>query len=492
MTADTHASNDFSPGTYRLSLLWIAIMFLLFPVLVIVGLIMRSGQGGMLPALKPGLFYALMTLHGLGMVGLWFAVAMAIVSCLLSRYARVNVVANQVAGGLTVLGVVMLVVATLVGRFAPGWYFLYPLPFKSMGQWPAWSTTLFLATLGVLGVAWLIWTLALLIAIARRYSLSRALAWHYIKGPAKPEVPVEPVIPPFVLITTVSLIALLVGLISAVLLLVLFLAEWLTGNPVDALLMKNLTFLFGHLLVNLTLYLSVGVMYEVLPEYAGRPWKTNRIVAIAWNIALGLLLLATFHHLYMDFVQPGFLHVLGQFGSYFVSVPAAAVSILGTLALVHGSPMRWNLASSLLFLGTMGWAIGGVGAVLDSTIALNTVLHNTLWVPAHFHTYYVMGCVLMLMGAAYHLVNQKANLPDATNLTRAVMAFLLIGGYGFLLNFYLAGAYSVPRRYAQYPEVVGQGTHYSAIAVPLGSLLLVGVLLYAWDTGRRLVRAYQS
>lgn len=51
-------------------------------------------------------------------------------------------------------------------RFSPGWYFLYPLPFKSGGTWPAWATDLFLAVLLVLGVAWLMWVLHLLWAIA--------------------------------------------------------------------------------------------------------------------------------------------------------------------------------------------------------------------------------------------------------------------------------------------------------------------------------------
>ena len=41
-------------------------------------------------------------------------------------------------------------------------------------------------------------------------------------------------------------------------------------------------------------------------------------------------------------------------------------------------------------------AVGGVAAVIDSTVAVNLVFHNTLWVPAHFHTYYLMGVVFMV------------------------------------------------------------------------------------------------
>ena len=131
---------------------------------------------------------------------------------------------------------------------------------------------------------------------------------------------------------------------------------------------------------------------------------------------------AYLHHLYMDFAQPQWLQVAGQLSSYLISVPAAVVTIFSTLALVYGSNMRWKLPSMLLYLGVMGWAIGGVAAVIDSTVMVNTRFHNTLWVPAHFHTYYVMGVVLMILGAVFHLATDLSKLPESRPLTRAIVA----------------------------------------------------------------------
>ena len=111
----------------------------------------------------------------------------------------------------------------------------------------------------------------------------------------------------------------------------------------------------------------------------------------------------------------------------------------------------------MLYLGVMGWAIGGVAAVIDSTVVVNTRFHNTLWVPAHFHTYYVMGVVLMILGTVFHLVTELSKLPESGPLTRAIVATVGVGGYGFLLMFYLAGVAGVPRRYAVYPEEVARG-----------------------------------
>lgn len=471
----------------RLTLLWMTTMMVLFPLLASLGYFMRLYQAQWINGIRPEWFYAVLTLHGLGMVGTWFVGAMAAVSYLLARYVQPSLFVSRLAFVGTVAGVGLLIAATLGGLFGTGWYFLYPLPFYSQGVWPGWATGCFFGSLAVLGVAWLLWSVDLLAAIARRYRLSHALAWHVLRGES------EPSIPPLVLIVTVSLIALVSGLVAGVIVLALFGAEWLVrGFANDALLMKNLIFFFGHIVVNITMYLGVAVVYEALPQFAGRPWKTSRVVAVAWNAVLLLVILAYFHHLYMDFAQPLALQQVGQISSYLISVPAAVVSIFGGLALIYRAPMRWTLASALLFFGLMGWAIGGAAAVIDSTVAVNFRFHNTLWVPAHFHSYYLMGVVLMLLGFAHNLGVELAGRAESALVRGGILGLLFIGGYGFLWMFYWAGAHSIPRRYAIYPNELSRGTHDAAIAVIFISLVLLAALVYLWDTGRRYLQALRT
>ena len=336
-------------------------------------------------------------------------------------------------------------------------------------------------TLAVLGVVWTIWSLDLLRAIAARYSLGASLGWHYLTGgKGAPEVP------PVVLISTVSAIGALTGLVTAVMLLALTALERLGGGaPNDALLMKNLVFLFGHLLVNITLYYGVAMVYEILPAYTGRPWKTNKLVALAWNVVLVLVITAYFHHLYMDFVQLRWLQVIGQLSSYLSSIPAAAMSILGALALVYRARMKWTIASSLLFLGVLGWTIGGIGAVIDSTVAVNLLFHNTLWVPAHFHTYFLMGLVLMVLGGCYHIVEALSGTQENRARSKWTLILIGVGGYGFLLMFYWSGMGSVPRRYAAYPAELSQGATAAQVAVAFVAVFLAGLGIYIWEAGRR-------
>ena len=471
-------------ATQRLTLIWILVMLALFPILAALGGLMRVGQSNMMAEFPADRFYSVMTLHGVGMVGVWFAAAMGGVTLLLTKYVRVRVWTNWVALIGTVIGVVLLLVATLIGKFGAGWYFLYPLPFKSAGVWEMWYTACFFGCIAILGVVWTLWCIDLLWGIASRYTLSAALSWHLIRGKQQPEVP------PMILISTVSLIGALTGLVTAVVMLVLYGIESLvSGSANDALLMKNLVFLFGHLLVNVTLYLGVAMLYELMPIYVGRPWNNNKLVAIAWNVVLVLVVFAYFHHLYMDFVQLRWFQVIGQITSYASAIPASVMSIFGLLALVHKAQVKWSMTSMMLFLGVLGWAIGGIGAVIDSTIAVNTLFHNTLWVPAHFHTYFLMGVVMMILGAAFHVCESLSKVPENKNLTKVIVALMCLGGYGFLLMFYVAGVESIPRRYASYGGELSAGADYARIAVYFIGIFLVGLVLYIWETARRCVTA---
>lgn len=49
--------------------------------------------------------------------------------------------------------------------------------------------------------------------------------------------------------------------------------------------------------------------------------------------------------------------------------------------------------------------------------------------------------------------------------------------------------HSVPRRYAIYPQEVIEGTLYARVAVGFITLLLLGILLYLWETGKRCLKA---
>lgn len=450
---------------------WLVTMVAIMVLMVVLGITMRLAQGAVI-SLSPPAFYATMTMHGLGMAGALFSAGIVMVWWVTSQYARPSRGAMWVAYVLFVAGAGALLIATLIGKFAAGWYALYPLPFVN-ATWPRWATSATIVALMTMGVAWLIAQLDILRALAAEYGLTRMFAWDRFGDDAREPAPAG------VLIASVCAVAGVLGTIVGAATLMIYLFKWFApATAFDPLLLKNGMFMFGHTIVNVAMYCGICAVYVVMPTFTGRPWKVTRTVAVAWNATLLFILFAYFHHLYMDFAQPLGLQFVGQFASYASAVPATAVTVFGLGAQLHRSGIRWSFVPAAFTLAILGWVFGGITAVVDSTIAVNEVFHNTLWVPGHFHTYFLVGYVLILLGFLYWFVRSRAE-----RLARTGLVTMTVGGYAFVLMFLLAGLSSVPRRFDSYraipyPELVTQATNLAVWGAVAGSVFLVGVLLY--------------
>jgi len=146
----------------------------------------------------------------------------------------------------------------------------------------------------------------------------------------------------------------------------------------------------------------------------------------------------------MDFVMPAWALIIGQVVSWLSGLPVLFVTVFGTLTNVYRSGIKWDTAAGLVFLGVAGWAVGGVPAVVDATIAVNSIMHNTLWVPGHFHIYLLLGMMAMMLGFMTYIVGARSPLGEAP----VGFWLYLIGGAVFLLAFLAGGSASVPRRFA--------------------------------------------
>ena len=456
----------------RLAITWGITFLILFPLMSVLGLLMRLGQGELIKLLLAN-FYAFMTLHGLGMAGLLFSMAFAAIWYLIStRFARLNIRVGYFVFFSILIGMTGLTIGTLVGKFGPGWYMLYPLPFKDP-TWVSWSIEVSIISLIVMGIAWLTGILHLLYALSKEYrGFTKLLGWQYFR---KAEERKD--LPPIVLITAVSLVSAIPGFLVGIIMLSMYLFQSFESVlSFDPLLLKNMTFFFGHTLSNVTLYCSVGWVYALLPEFTGREWKTNKLLVYAWNATFFLILFAYLHHLYMDFVQPLSMQYLGQIASYLSAIPATAITMFGVIVQLYHSKIKWGIIPLMLLFGMAGWGIGGFAALVDSTITINRILHNTLWVPAQFHTYMLMGIVLFIFGFLFYLFSTKEN-PKDDKIAKTGFWIFVTGGFGFLLMFYLGGVNSIPRSYARYTGMNINVMHTTAVYLAQISVLFI-ILLF--------------
>lgn len=463
---------------------WAVTFLILFPLLVTLGLLMRLNQGEVLK-LNAMTFYSLMTLHGLGMAGVLFSTALGALGYVIAtRYARLSVLFSYFIYGLVVLGTVGLTAAALLGKYAAGWYLLYPISVQP-GIGANWAITLALVSLIVLGVAWVLGATHIVYALGKRFGgFSKLMGWQYL-GKTEP----KDELPSIALITTVSLVPGILSFLAGAVYLAMNLMQHFEGTlAFDPLIQKNLVFFFGHTLVNITMYMAVGWVYELTPEFTHRDWKVNKAVVYAWNATFFFIIFAYFHHLYMDFAQPTALHYAGQIASYLSAIPSTVVTMFGLGVQVYRAKIKWSIFPLAVLIGMAGWAIGGFAAVVDSTIAINKVLHNTLWVPAHFHTYMLLGVLPFIFAFLYYLAYGNAEKKPSWGFW-----LFLVGAAGFLTMFYLGGLHSVPRRYSEYMSVnvTGlreAGSQYAKIAARFIEILLLGLLVMYVSLFKNLLR----
>ena len=448
-------------------LAYLAVSGLVLLLMMLLGLTMRLAQAQWIDV-SPEFFYVVMTMHGAGMVGIAGLSSAAVMWHFVRRYIPVSTAVFLTNLVFFLIGAALILGAGFIGGFGAAWTFLFPLPAHSGGLWSVNAAASFLVGLIFIGVGFLLLHLDIARGILSTYGgLGAALGVKQAFGLA----PGDEGPPPAVTASTMALIANILGILVGAAVLVISLVNlYAPSFTFNTLAAKNLIYYFGHTFINVTIYMAVIAVYEILPVYTHRKWKANWAFYLAWVLSTVFVLTVYTHHLLMDFAMPTWTLVAGQVISWLSGLPVLLVTAFGTLTVTYRSGLRWNPAAALVFLGVAGWAIGVIPAIADGTIAVNSVMHNTQWVPGHFHTYLLLGMEAMVLGFMTYLTNPQP---------RYGVAWLgywlyLVGGVIFVLAFLWAGAVSVPRRYAVH---VPQWLPYDRLGSIGAAIAIAGVLI---------------
>jgi len=476
-------SKEYPPPNPHEALIKITMLLggVVFLLMMVFGLLMRVAQGGLID-LDPELFYMLLTAHGAGMVGSAALSGAAIMWYFLARHVELRSQIYIAFLGLFLAGVVLILGAIFIGRFGGAWTFLFPLPALSGGLWEAGAAVTFCLGYLLIGVGFLLYYLEIGLKISGKYGgLLGALGWRYLFRKDATDLP-----PPTIVAAASVLIFNTTGIVFGAAVLAATIVNLLfPAFDVDPLLAKNATYFFGHVFINATIYMAITAVYELLPEYTGRPWKSTRLFIGGWAAVVIFVQAVYFHHLLQDVNMPAWTLAVGQIVSYASGVPLIGITVFSLLAYIKGSRLKWDLPIGLLTLGVVGWGLGVIPAMIDGMISVNKLMHNTQWVPGHFHTYLLLGEVAMAFGFSAWLVRDKA-AQGMSALDRLVFRSYVGGGIGFVLIFLWSGASSIPRRWAvHFDEWQLQSQLASVFALVVVLSTFVMVVRYAAGLLRR-------
>ncbi len=145
---------------------------------------------------------------------------------------------------------------------------------------------------------------------------------------------------------------------------------------------------------------------------------------------------------------PSLMHGLAVMGGVEAKLRSdgADQSLFGWLRRINfSSPPIAALACSLIL-----FAIGGWSGTAQTTLQLNMLTHNTMWVPAHIHAIVVGGTTLAFMGFAYLLVPMLSGRRLWYERLATVQAYLYgVGLLALIATQTWGGMLGIPRRVAR-------------------------------------------
>jgi cytochrome c oxidase subunit I len=247
---------------------------------------------------------------------------------------------------------------------------------------------------------------------------------------------------------------------------IFLLIPWSFGwvATVNVPLARMLFWFFGHPLVYFWLLPTYVMYYTMLPKLSGGKLYSD----FAGRLTFMWLLLYScpvgIHH---QFTEPGisttwkFVHA---FFTMLVAVPSFATAFALAASMEHGA--RANAGRGLLgwwtklpyfardrwlfsyfFCGLVIFIFGGVTGIINASYNLDNVVHNTSWLPAHFHQTVAGPIFLSYIGMSLFLVakltGKEIKLPK-WNLS--VPYIWTVGIMIFSTGLFIGGAGGEPRR----------------------------------------------
>jgi cytochrome o ubiquinol oxidase subunit I len=345
--------------------------------------IAASGNAGYLP---PHHYDQIFTAHGVIMI---FFVATPLILGLMNVIVPLQIGArdvafpflNQLSFWLSVAGAVLVMISMFVGDFAATGWVAYP-PLSELGYSPTVGMDYYTWSLQVSGLGTLLTGINLLVTILRM----RAPGMNLMK---------MPVFTWTALITNILIIAVFPVLTATLALLsadrylgMHFFTNEAGGN---AMMYINLIWVWGHPEVYILILPCFGAFSEIIATFSRKPLFGYKSMVYATS-SIGLL--SFFVWLHHFFTMGSGANVNAFFGimTSIISIPTG-VKLFNWLFTMFRGRIRYHV-STLWTIGFMvSFAIGGMTGVLLAVPGADFVLHNSLFLVAHFHNVIIGGVV---------------------------------------------------------------------------------------------------
>ncbi len=264
---------------------------------------------------------------------------------------------------------------------------------------------------------------------------------------------------------TAAIIAVFTITSGAIILIPTFLMSIGWVKEIDALVYRTIWWAFGHSSQQINVAAHISVWYLVAAIAFGAKPMSERVSRVAFLLYILFLQLAAAHHLLADpGLSTAWKIVNTSYFMYFAVLASMihGLTIPGAMEVAQRQKgftkglFEWlrkapwsNPTFSGMFISLIGFGfLGGISGVMMGTEQLNMLIHNTIYVPGHFHATVVIGTTLTFMALTYYLIpvlfRREMILPKLAMWQPYLFGFSM---YFFVLVMMGAGTLGVSRRH---------------------------------------------
>ncbi len=456
----------------------IGVMYIILAIIMLLrgfadALMMRAQQaiafGGHAGYLPPQHYDQIFTAHGVIMI---FFVAMPLVTGLMNLVVPLQIGARDVAFPflnnfsfwMTVGGAITVMLSLFVGEFARTGWLAYP-PLSNLAYSPDVGVDYYIWALQIAGVGTLLSGINLIATIVKM----RAPGMSLMK---------MPVFTWTSLCTNVLIVAAF-PILTAVLALLSadrylstnFFTNDFGGNP---MMYVNLIWIWGHPEVYILILPAFGVFSEVVSTFCGKRLFGYSSMVYATVVITILSYIVWLHHF---FTMGSGASVNSFFGitTMIISIPTGAKIFNWLFTMYRGRirfevPMLWTIGFMITFV------IGGMTGVLLAVPPADFVLHNSLFLIAHFHNVIIGGVVFGMFAGITYWFPKAFGFKLDPFWGKMSFWFWFVGFYFAFMPLYVLGLMGVTRRVSHFEDPSLQ--IWFVIAAFGAVLILFGILSF--------------
>ncbi|HHQ42621.1 MAG TPA: cytochrome C oxidase subunit I [Chromatiales bacterium] len=227
------------------------------------------------------------------------------------------------------------------------------------------------------------------------------------------------------LVTFGALTACIIAILTIVNGAIILIPTWLWSlgyvSHIDALMYRVIWWGLGHPSQQINVSAHVAVWYAIAAIVFGAKPMSEKVSRMAFLLYILFLQLASAHHLLVD---PGVSSEWKMFNTSYAMYLAVLASMIhgltvpGSIEVAQrrkgytkglfewlrkapwGNPVFSGMFLSLVVFGFLG----GISGVVMGTEQINIIIHNTIYVPGHFHATVATGTTLAFMALTYFLI----------------------------------------------------------------------------------------